>query len=121
MLKRNLLILTTLTLALGLAGCVDDGGDGDEVEVVRIVDGTDEGFQESNLTIDAGTTVRWRNMDSQPHTSTADDGEWDSGNLDPGDTFEFTFDEPGEYPYHCQYHGPQTGSITVTEGDDASE
>lgn len=67
-------------------------------------------FEPSNLTITAGTTVLWRNVDSVAHTSTAnpvlvDEGQqWDSGLLDGGDTFEHTFDEPGTYPYYCIPH-----------------
>ena len=53
------------------------------------------------------------------HTVTADDGSWDSGDLQPGDEFDRTFDRAGVYTYYCRYHGsPGAGMIgTVVVGD----
>jgi plastocyanin len=70
----------------------------------------DNQFSPGELTITAGTTVSWQHEGSFPHTVTADDGQFDSGNLEGGDSYSFTFDEPGEYPYHCQYHGNPGGA-----------
>ncbi|MBI2239132.1 MAG: hypothetical protein HYU54_11505, partial [Actinobacteria bacterium] len=42
---------------------------------------------------------------ANPHTVTADDGAFDSGTLQPGDTFSVTFDAPERVPYYCQIHG----------------
>lgn len=76
-------------------------------------------FDPQDLTFPAGTTVIWTNQGFLPHTVTADDGAFDSGTLNPGDTFQFTFDQPGTYPYHCRFHGGSggvgmSGTITVT-------
>ena len=47
--------------------------------------------------------MTWTNDEGEPvHTVTSDDGapaEFDSDDIDGGGTFEFTFDDPGEYPY----------------------
>src|SRR6185503_11204765 len=53
------------------------------------------------------------------HTVQADDGSWDSGNLDPGAEFTHTFGEPGVYTFFCRYHGePGAGMAgTVVVGD----
>ncbi|MBW3591173.1 MAG: cupredoxin domain-containing protein [Actinobacteria bacterium] len=71
--------------------------------------------------VSAGDTVIWVNEEeSTPHTVTAgseDDpsGKFDSGNLDSGDTFEFTFEEPGTYEYYCDIHpGSMSGTVTVS-------
>jgi plastocyanin len=61
------------------------------------------------LTIAPGTTVVWVNNHADVHTVTSDTGLFDSGNLSSGQTFEHTFDEPGEFPYHCQLHGGPGG------------
>lgn len=66
------------------------------------------------LEVPVGTTVRVINTDSAPHTWTATDGSFDSGNLSAGDEFTHTFDEPGEYEYSCAFHPSMTGTITVT-------
>ena len=70
-------------------------------------------FEPATLTIAPGSTVRWFNDDSLPHTVTATDGSWDSGNLAPGGKFERRFDSPGTYAYLCRYHPGQTGTIVV--------
>ena len=66
-----------------------------------------EGFQFSpaTLTVSAGTTVTWTNNEGVQHTVTADDDSFGSDALPEGGTFEFTFDTPGTYAYHCRFHG----------------
>lgn len=70
-------------------------------------------FDPPTLQVAAGTTVTWTNNDSSPHTVTADDGSFDSGNLDPGQSFTFTFDQGGTFAYHCSYHPNMQASIVV--------
>jgi plastocyanin len=61
------------------------------------------------ITIPAGTTVIWVNDEQPKHTATADDGAFDSGDQSLGDSYSYTFDEPGSYPYFCRYHGDEGG------------
>ncbi len=71
-------------------------------------------FQPPELTVSVGTTVTWRNDEGGiAHTTTADDGTWNSGTLQPGDTFEVTFDQPGTYTYFCSIHPSMQATITV--------
>jgi hypothetical protein len=56
-----------------------------------------------------GDTVRWKNIDTRPHTTTSGtngtpNGIWDSGTLNPGDSFKFKFTTQGNYPYYCSFH-----------------
>lgn len=60
------------------------------------------------VTIVAGTTLEWIN-EKGGHTVEADDGSFTSPTLDAGDLFEHTFDRPGEFPYHCGFHGEKGG------------
>jgi plastocyanin/uncharacterized membrane protein len=71
-------------------------------------------FEPSTLTIAVGETARWFNDDALPHTVSATDGSWESGNLAPGQAFEHRFDAAGSYPYLCRYHPGMTGTIEVT-------
>lgn len=64
-------------------------------------------------TVNVGDTVEVNNNDTVGHTWTAVDGEFDSSTLSEGDSFEFTFDEAGEFDYFCQIHPQMTGTITV--------
>ncbi|WP_171161920.1 cupredoxin family copper-binding protein [Streptomyces sp. I05A-00742] len=75
---------------------------------------TDFTFVPPELTIGAGETVTWTNNDSTPHTVTADDGTFDSGPLNQGQTFSRTFNQRGQFTYHCSFHPSMTGTITVT-------
>jgi plastocyanin len=77
---------------------------------VQIVDST---FSPASLTIQVGDTVTWRNADDRPHTVTANDGAFDSGNLDEGRGFSFTFTESGTYTYRCDYHPEMQATIVV--------
>ena len=70
-------------------------------------------FTPKELTVPAGSTVTWTNLDSVAHTATADDGTFNSGNLNPGQSFSFIFAKPGTYVYNCTYHPTMQGTIIV--------
>jgi len=90
-------------------------------------------FMPETITVPVGTTVTWTNGETIGHTITS--GAWGDVNestgirgsqsadglfdhaLAPkgqeGDTFSFTFDEPGEYPYFCQPHLAMNAMVIV--------
>jgi plastocyanin len=61
-------------------------------------------FGPRTLKVEVGTKVIWTNHDVSSHTVTFDDGSVESGELVPGDSYEFTFTTPGTYNYHCSMH-----------------
>ncbi len=65
------------------------------------------------ITIQAGETVTVTNDDSVTHTWTSRDGEFSSGSLNVGESFQFTFETPGVYEFFCSIHPAMTGSLTV--------
>jgi nitrite reductase (NO-forming) len=70
------------------------------------------------LTIPAGTTVTWTNDDpGVAHTVTSVDGLFDSGFLNEGESWSYTFDDPGEYEYLCTPHPWMRAKIIVTAED----
>ncbi|HEV2107516.1 MAG TPA: ferritin-like domain-containing protein [Thermomicrobiales bacterium] len=71
-------------------------------------------YRPEMVEVAVGGTVTWTNQEVIVHTATADEGSFDSGDLSKGDTFSFTFDEPGEYPYFCEYHDNMHGVVVVT-------
>ena len=75
----------------------------------------DLAFAPNVILIPAGTTVRWTNNGAVDHTVTSDTSLFNSGVLNPGASFEFRFDTPGTYTYHCTFHPSMTGTVIVTD------
>lgn len=70
----------------------------------------DNFFDPDELHVAPGDTVAWKNVGLRAHTVTSDAGLFNSGNLQPGDTFSRTFRKEGYYFYHCVHHGsPKNG------------
>ena len=72
----------------------------------------------SIFTIDSGNQVTWVNEDSAFHSVTSGFyGEpsdlFDSGHLDPYESFTFDFDEKGIYDYFCTLHPWMEGQVIV--------
>jgi len=74
-------------------------------------------FKPATLEVAAGAEVAWTQTDAGFHTVTSGtveqgtggvtprpDGRFDSSRLATDQTFSFTFDEPGAYPYYCSIH-----------------
>ncbi len=71
-------------------------------------------FNPSTLTIKAGETVVWTNMDSVEHGIVSDSGnELGSGVFKNGETYSHTFYVLGTYDYHCSVHTSMKGKIIV--------
>ncbi|HEX7933660.1 MAG TPA: cupredoxin family copper-binding protein [Paraburkholderia sp.] len=70
-------------------------------------------FSPMALTVKAGTTVTWKNLDGEPHTVVNDAGMFRSAALDQNDTYQFTFDKPGVYNVFCGIHPNMKETITV--------
>ncbi|WP_415117781.1 cupredoxin domain-containing protein [Paraburkholderia sp.] len=70
-------------------------------------------FMPMALTIKAGSTVTWKNLDGEPHTVVNDAGMFRSAALDQNDTYQFRFDKPGVYRIFCGIHPNMKATITV--------
>ncbi len=70
-------------------------------------------FVPDTVTINAGQTVRFVEDDETPHTVTATDKSFDSGNLNQKDKWTHLFANPGTYTYTCSYHTYMKGKIIV--------
>ena len=70
-------------------------------------------FEPANAAIQPGDTIMWINNGAHPHTVTADNGSFDSGTLQPGQSFSWTFQNPGTATYHCSIHPMMRGSVSV--------
>ena len=82
-------------------------------------DGSNFLFKPNQVTVQVGQSVTFKNTGQVPHTATADDQSWDSGNLDPGASFTTPkFTKAGTITFKCTYHALQgmTGTIAVQGG-----
>ena len=70
-------------------------------------------FAPTSLTVKAGSTVTWANMDDEPHTVVSDTGVFRSGAMDTNESFSFKFDKPGTYHFTCSIHPRMVGTIVV--------
>ena len=83
---------------------------------------TNEKFYEPNsVETTVGSMLTWVNEDTVPHTVTSGsventkpkpDGSFDSGIINPGNSFPFVIDKTGEYLYYCMIHPWMTGKVT---------
>jgi uncharacterized repeat protein (TIGR01451 family) len=71
------------------------------------------GYSPSTITIHVGDTVTWTNVGAMAHTVTADDGSFDSGSLNTGDTWSMTFQTAGTFTYYCTPHPWMKGTVIV--------
>ncbi len=80
-----------------------------------------EPFNPSQKNITVGNTIMWINSDIEVHTVTSGTPDnklsnskvFDSGNLNPKQTFEHTFDKAGYYEYFCKLHPSMVGVVNV--------
>ena len=88
-----------------------DNGDVTEVVIRNFA------FSAPTITIDRGTTVRWRNTTGTFHTVTPDGHQafTQRQTSSAGETFETRFDAPGRYRYFCEPHRAlgMTGEVIV--------
>lgn len=117
---RALPALASALAVLLLSGCsgtpsTSDNPEGDQNATVSMVDYK---FNPTTRNVHKGSTVTWTNDGGVAHTTTAHNQAglaWDSGNMDPGKTYSRTFNDVGDFSYHCDYHPAMVGRITVTE------
>ena len=60
-----------------------------------------------------GDAVQWQNVSERTHTVTADDGSFDSGEVESGQSFSQMFPTAGTFAYHCTKHAGMVGVIDV--------
>jgi len=89
-----------------------------------VVQTQDNEFGPAVLRVKPDLPVEWRNVGRIAHSVTADDGSWDSGLLQSGQSYRHTFTQAGIYRYYCVPHGARGGrgmAGVVVVGDVALE
>jgi len=71
-------------------------------------------FTPRAVTVAVGAAVLWSWDGSEPHTVSARDGSFESGEKGRGAQFSFTFRTAGRFDYFCRVHPDlMTGTVTV--------
>ena len=134
--RRRLAIGTAILAPLTIAACGSSSGSTasptaakpaakaptkDTVDIKLIA------YRPAKLTVTAGATVTWNQMDAGTHTITSGtvaqgasgvteqpDGMFASGEIATGKKYTHMFAKPGTYKYFCEIHpATMTGEITV--------
>jgi plastocyanin len=108
---------STLAVAATPLFAACGGAPGGQAFTVNMTDSLT--FDPADLTVPRGATVTWRNTGAIAHTATDDPSKaqdkanavlpagaspWDSGNVEPGQSWSYTFETPGQYTYFCIPH-----------------
>jgi aldose sugar dehydrogenase len=80
-------------------------------------------FSPNPLSVKFGDTITWTNEHREGHTVTSGSNkhtsvqgvEFDSGNIEPGQSFSHTFNRAGNFEYYCIYHPSMVGMIIVSQ------
>lgn len=96
-------------------------GNGDSSEADHVVAYTDDGYEPAQITISVGETVEFINQSSgnvwtasDPHPQHTDLPEFDAlQGQGPGESYSFTFTNPGEWGYHNHVRSVHTGVVVV--------
>jgi len=78
-------------------------------------------FSPENISVVIGvnSTVTWVSNSLSYDTITSRDGAFSSPPVAPGQTYSYTFTQPGTYDYYCVYHPWMVGSVKVLAGRSA--
>ena len=100
---RTIGIIALFNLTLGCS----------ETPRLRVIDVQNFQYNPAQAELVVGDTILFANHDVVPHTATARDRSWDTGEIAPGDTVRVTIRSGGEY--FCLYHPNMTASVSLTE------
>lgn len=113
---RRLVLSLGIVLALGGAALAQSGSPEPTAApspAPAVVHLKNFAYVPETVTIRPGQSVRFVQDDETPHTITASDNSFDSGNLDKGKSWTHAFPKEGTYAYFCAYHTYMKGKVIV--------
>jgi plastocyanin len=78
-----------------------------------------ESFEPADVRVAQGGTVTWTIASMSPHIIADETDTFLSELIHTGETYSFTFDQPGTYTYHDGLTGEMTGTVTVVADPDS--
>ena len=108
--RRHFGLILLASAAMTAANAASPRAQGAEKAAINI---DNFAFGPDTLTISRGATVTWTNRDDIPHSIVEANDRFHSKALDTGDSYSFTFAQPGTYDYICGLHPHMKGKIIV--------
>lgn len=115
--RTALLLFVASALTITAAACgsaKDTSGDplvvGGMAETVTMQDNQ---FRPGNLQVPAGASITFLNNDGALHDAKANQGAFETDDLNKDDSDIVILSEPGEYRYYCEFHPAMKAKITV--------
>ena len=124
-----IIISSILSLQFGQVESSSDVQDKNTIEKLATVtmptkssrpgcDETNTCYIPSKISIRQGESVTWLNEDAAFHSVTSGtyenpNGMFDSGHLDPNESFSIKFEESGTFDYFCTLHPWMKGKVVV--------
>jgi plastocyanin len=112
---KRIVFTVTGVMALAVAGAsagADPSAESAQAPTAKVSMG-DNFFKPAKLRVKPKTKVTWTNNGSNPHTATANNNGFDTGNLSMGQSRSITFKALGKYSYFCEIHPTMRGTIKV--------
>jgi len=106
--RRNMIVGAAATAVASATAAATDGS-----TAVHDVAISSFAFDPPHLRVRVGDTIRWTNHDLAPHTATADQFGWDTGELAKGATGEVRVTKDMERAYFCVFHPHMKGTIDI--------
>jgi plastocyanin len=94
------------------AASTGESGTDNQVTIVGIKHS--KSFSPNPIDVKVGDTVTWTNDHREGHTVTSTSSEFNSGDIQPGQTFRHTFDKTGSFDYYCVIHPSMVGKVNVS-------
>lgn len=70
-------------------------------------------FKPSSLNVRAGDTVTWINRDIAPHTATAENDSWDTGQIGKGQQESVIINDDSPQTYFCRFHPAMKAELVI--------
>ena len=109
--NRDFIFLGIL-IVLGVvcvSGCTSNEESNDKQVIIQ-----HGAFIPGTLIVSIGTNVNWVNHNPDPQDVVSDTGLFDSGTLANGQSYNYTFNQAGNYHYHSTIHPDMKGTIIVS-------
>jgi plastocyanin len=104
------LCLALLSLAVTIAHADPKANEASKTHIVTV---ENMKFEPQSLTVRRGDRVVWVNKDLVPHTATANNHQFDSGNIAPQASWTYVASQDGTFEYSCIFHPTMKATLIV--------